>query len=114
MSKVKYYNWQYQFEPTSVNILENEYELLLLAMLTVFGFELSVNQLAQNIKSLFIELNIPIHKKLISKIRLSIASLLLNDLIIHQKHGYVISEKGKPLGVQALSLFRQNVTDSQN
>ena len=114
MSQVKIVVCQLQVGSVSITNSENEFDLLLLAMLSAFSFELTANQLTQNIRSLLIQLDIPIHKRLLSKIRLSISSLLLNDLIIHQKNGYVISDKGKPLGFQALSLFRLNVTDSQN
>lgn len=114
MSEIKIPDCQYKVEPVLVNNLENEIDMLLLAMLCVFTFELTINQLAKNIRNLFIQLDIPIQRRLLSKVRLSIASLLSNDLIIHQKNGYVISDKGKPLGFHTLSLFRQNVTDSKN
>ena len=86
---------------------EIEFELLLLAMLTVFDLELTENQIYQNIRSLFIQLKLPVKKSLASKVRLGLSFLIQDNLILRQKGGYTISEKGEPLGIRVLKHFRQ-------
>ncbi len=87
---------------------EIEFKLLILAMLTVFDLELTENQIYKNIRSLFFQLKLPVNKGLTSKIRLSLSSLIQDNLISRQKGNYTISKKGEPLGIRVLKHFRQN------
>lgn len=86
-----------------------EFDLLLLAMLTVFDLELTENQIYRNFTSLLKQLNLPVKKNLASTVRSSLSFLLSNELILLCKKGsYIISEKGEPLGMRALMRFQQN------
>ncbi|MHA2244509.1 MAG: hypothetical protein ACXADY_06030 [Candidatus Hodarchaeales archaeon] len=91
-----------------------EFDFTLLAMMTVFGLELTINQINRNMRSLLVQLKLPIRKNFVSKIRLSLSFLLSNGLVIRRKSGYIISEKGKHLGLRTLLHFRQNVTLFKN
>ncbi|MFX0207637.1 MAG: hypothetical protein ACFFDT_16740 [Candidatus Hodarchaeota archaeon] len=83
------------------------FDLLLLAMLTVFDLELTENQIYRNMRRLFIQLNLSVKKNFAFKVRFSLSFLLQENLILLQKSSYIISEKGKPLGTRVLKRFRQ-------
>ncbi|UCG89669.1 MAG: hypothetical protein JSU57_04120 [Candidatus Heimdallarchaeota archaeon] len=91
----------------SYNNNEIEFELLLLAMLTAFNLELTETQIYKNMRSLFIQLDLPVKKSLTLKVQFSLSILLQDNLILRQKSGYIISEKGEPLGIRVLEHFRQ-------
>lgn len=98
----------------TVNKTDNGFELILLAMMTVFDIELTVNQINLNLSRLFVELKLPIQKNLTMKVRTCLSSLDSKGLILRRSSSYVISEKGKPLGFQALLRFRQNTESFKN
>lgn len=98
----------------STQSLENvgiEFDLLLLGMMTVFKLELTEKQICQNIRSLLIQLKLPVKKGLASKVRYNLSFLASNGLIVRQEGGYIVSEKGEPLGMRVLIHFRQNFTN---
>lgn len=110
MSQAKVFQNQQTTVRNSVKKTGIEFDFILLAMMTVFGLELTINQIIRNMRSLLVQLKLPIRKNFVSKIRLSLSFLLSNGLIVRRKSGYIISEEGKPLGLRTLSRFRQNVT----
>ena len=85
-----------------------EFDLLLLGMMTAFRLELTEKQICQNVRNLIKELELPITKGLASVIRHNLSFLQSNGLILYQEGGYIVSEKGEPLGMRALMLFREN------
>ena len=109
MSQAKVFQNQQTTVRNPVKKTGIEFDFILLAMMTVFGLELTINQINRNIRRILVQLKLPIRKNFVSKIRLSLSFLLSNGLILRQKSGYIISEKGKLLGLRALSRFRQNV-----
>jgi hypothetical protein len=100
-------NHRIKFKET-VNKTENGFNLALLAMMTAFDIKLRINEINLNLKRLFVELNLPIRKNFSNKIHSCLSSLLLKGYIRHRGSSYVISEKGKTVGFQALLHFRQN------
>ncbi|MFX0122743.1 MAG: hypothetical protein ACFFAE_03840 [Candidatus Hodarchaeota archaeon] len=88
-----------------------EFNLLLLGMMTVFNLELTEKQIHQNIRNLLKELQLPITKRLASIVRYNLSFLQSNGLIVHQKGGYIVTEKGEPLGRRVLLHFRQSFTN---
>ncbi|MHA2203828.1 MAG: hypothetical protein ACW991_09075 [Candidatus Hodarchaeales archaeon] len=95
----------------STHSLENigiEFDLLLLGMMTAFKLELTEKQICQNVRNLLKELELPITKSLASVVRYNLSFLQSNGLILCEEGGYIVSEKGEPLGMRALKLFRQN------
>ena len=107
-----------QNQQTSVRIFDKivgiEFNMLLLAMMTTFGLELTVGQLTQNMKTLLVQLKLPVRKNLLTAVRHGLSLLLSNELIMRRKNGYIISENGKPLGLRTLSDFRQIAASFQN
>ena len=97
-----------------VNKTDNGFELILLAMMTAFDIELTVNQINLNLKRLFVQLKLPNQKNLSVKVQIYLSSLHSKGLILRRSGVYVISEKGKPLGFQALLRFRQNTEFLKN
>lgn len=114
MSQAKTLQNSYSNFQAPDNKIGIEFHLLLLAMLTVFGLELTINQIDRNIRSLLIQLKLPIQKNFTSKLRSNISFLLSNNFILQRNSYYGISEKGKALGLQALSDFRQNAAKHAN
>ena len=91
-------------EPLQVNL-----DSLVLAMLTAFNTQVTLNALFKHITNLFNDLNLNIPDNLFSEIPDCLNSLTENYFLLNQKGGYIVTNRGKKHGTKALKGFREAV-----